>query len=268
MTVDIDTVTPQAAESLHGLLDAPGDPPGAGDPLPPLWHWLAFLPRVPQRDIGSDGHPHLSSEFAIPEGSRRMFAGGRLSFPGVARVGEPFHRSSEVLSVDEKTGRSGRLVFVMVRHTLISSGEAVITDEQDIVYRSGTSTPATSSSEEEKTVPDGQFERDLEITTPLLFRFSALTYNAHRIHYDRPYATGVEGYPGLVVHGPLQAVALAEMCRQNRMPLAEFSFRAERPAFDSGPIRLRLDIEGSEADLASYNSDGDRSMSAKALLAG
>lgn len=275
-----DVVTPQAAASLHGLLDAPGDPPAAGDPLPPLWHWLAFLPRVAQRDLGEDGHPHLSGHIDVPEGSRRMFAGGRLAFPGVAKVGDALRRKSELLSVEEKSGRSGRLVFVTIRHTLRSSQDVLITDEQDLVYRpgaarssSGAVSAGTSSAgvaAPTGQVPRADFERDLEMTTPLLFRFSALTYNAHRIHYDRRYATEVEGYPGLVVHGPLQAVALAELCRQNLpdMTMTSFSFRAERPAFDLGPIHLRADLGPEGAALASFDSDGALSTTATATFAG
>jgi 3-methylfumaryl-CoA hydratase len=241
--VATDTVTAAAAAALHGLLDASGDPPADGDPLPALWHWLAFLPRVPQRDLGADGHPKKGGFLPPVPLPRRMFVGGRIRFGTAAYVGAPLLRSSTVASVEDKTGRSGRLVFVAVHHQLATPDSATaIVEEQDLVYREPTPQQAAEVPVSESE-PTGSWPWtwDVAIDPTVLFRFSALTYNAHRIHYDRPYATGVEGYPGLVVHGPLQAVALAELCRR-QLPdraLTSFRFRALRPAFDDGPLQLR-----------------------------
>ena len=263
-----DTVTAGAAEALHGLLDSPGEPPHEGDPVPPLWHWLAFLPRVPQRELDADGHPRRGGFLPPVELPRRMFAGGRFSFVRPVRVGERLTRLSRVASVEEKEGRSGRLVFVTVRHEIGPAGGAVsIIEEQDLVYR-GPSGPVREPP------PAGEDDAwrwalDIAVDATLLFRFSALTYNAHRIHYDRTYATDVEGYPGLVVHGPLQAVALAELCRRHAgdRALASFSFRGVRPLFDNdATLKLRGGEEDGRALLVAAGA-GAPTMEAEAALA-
>jgi 3-methylfumaryl-CoA hydratase len=268
-----DLVTAGQAAALHGLLDSPGDPPVAGDALPPLWHWLAFLPRVPQRDLGSDGHPRRGGFLPPIELPRRMFAGGRYRFVGPLPVGAPMQRSSEVVSVEEKSGKSGALVFVKVRHSVSSDGAVAVVEEQDLVYRgdgggSGAPRPPAGGSDEAAETWEWTWELPIEPT--LLFRFSALTYNSHRIHYDRPYATSVEGYPGLVVHGPLQAIGLAELCRRNQpgRAMSEYRFRAVSPAFDDGPVRFagKLSGEGSQATLAAADHAGVRTMEASATF--
>lgn len=264
-----DVVTPEAAAALHGLLDGVGPPPEQHDPLPPLWHWLAFLPDAPQRDLGPDGHPKQGG-FLPPTGlPRRMWAGGRLDLPVPVAVGRRLHRTSLVTGVAEKKGRSGDLVFVEVTHQLESAGRAVIVEVQDIVYRgAGGAAPAGDDAGD----ADGwTWEEELATDPTLLFRFSALTYNAHRIHYDRAYATEVEGYPGLVVHGPLQAIALAELCRRH-LPdrrVAGFSFRSLRPAFDGAPLRLRgraFEDHNGLVHLAAVDADGHTTMTAEAAL--
>jgi 3-methylfumaryl-CoA hydratase len=263
-----DVVTPAVAAGVHGLFDGEDAPPGPGDLLPALWHWFAFLPRVRQRDIGRDGHPRLGAFMPPVMLERRMFAGARLSFAGQLRVGASLRRRSTVASVEEKKGRSGDLVFVTVAHEFSDPGAGRLTEEQDIVYRAAT-TEAAPSPPEEVAVPDTDWawRWDLEIDPTLLFRFSALTYNAHRIHYDRDYAMSVEGYPGLVVHGPLQAVALAELCRRHDpTPMATFAFRGVRPAFDEGPIRLRGRPDGDHVELAAFDRHGQVTTQARAVL--
>ena len=275
-----DVLTPAVAAALHGLLDAPGDPPAEGDPIPPLWHWLAFAPRVPQRELGADGHPR-TGRFLPPVTGRRMWAGGRLTFaPDRApRIGQHLRRRSEVSKVEEKEGRSGRLVFVTIAHEVRSTGdsdgstEAAVHELQDIVYRPpvdatasarATTSPGRNDPAQD---PGWDFGLDLVPDPTLLFRFSALTYNAHRIHYDRPYATEVEGYEGLVVHGPLQAIALAELCRRHLpdRPLRSFQFRGLRPAFDGNPLRLggRV-LDRTNVRLVALDSSGEVTMQADA----
>jgi 3-methylfumaryl-CoA hydratase len=262
-----DTVSPAAARALHGLLDAPGGPPAHGDPLPPLWHWLAFLPTVPQHELKDDGHPRLEGELARFNAASRMFAGGSFEFSAPLRVGEVLERTSTMGAIEEKTGRSGPLAFVRWRHQVFASGALAVTEEQDIVYRPGPPA-AVSACGPAQPVPDAPWAWELGISPTLLFRFSALTYNAHRIHYDRAYATEVEGYPGLVVHGPLQAVALVEVCRREAPArrLASFSFRALSPAFDAGPIHLRGTPAGDEVALATYDHEGRCTMRATAAF--
>jgi 3-methylfumaryl-CoA hydratase len=284
-----DTVSATAAAALHGLLDSPGPPPGPGDPLPPLWHWLAFLPDAPQAMLGRDGHPRLGGFLPPLTLPRRMWAGGRLTFSPGATVAAPLRRTSVVADITAKTGRSGDLVFVEVAHRLepFGAGAPTITETQDLVYRDappvappawppGTtgpgSAPATGGpagpSTAEGAGPDDAtwvWRIDLATDPTLLFRFSALTYNAHRIHYDRAYATGAEGYPGLVVHGPLQAIGLAELCRRFApdADLASYSFRARTPAFDGPPLRLRgrPDDRGG-AELVAFDEHGTPTLTA------
>ncbi len=264
-----DTVHATAAAALHGLLDGPGSAPTTGDAVPPLWHWLSFLPRAAQADLGPDGHPAADEVLPPAPLPKRMYAGGRFEFLREIPLGAEVHRGSRVTSVVEKSGRSGTLVFVTLRHELaLSDGELCVVEEQDLVYREASSAPGPALPEPGEIPGDWDLSWDLEIDPTLLFRFSALTYNAHRIHYDRAYATEVEGYPGLVVHGPLQAVALAELCRRHvERPLVAFEFRAGRPVFDHGPLRIRGRVEGDTVHLCTFDLGGNVAVQADATLA-
>jgi 3-methylfumaryl-CoA hydratase len=240
-------VDPWPAAAFADLIGA--DPPrlDPGDPLPPLWHWFYLLDHPAQAEIGADGHP-AGGPFLPPiPGRRRMFAGGRLRLDAPIGVGAELSSRSSVAAVTVKSGRRGDLAFVTVRHELTADGAPVGTEEQDIVYRSepagapprpATATPATAtpeSSTPESAAPEplGEWRSELATDPVLLFRFSALTYNGHRIHYDRPYATQTEGYPDLVVHGPLLALLALELPRLHApdRPVREFAYRLVRPAF-------------------------------------
>lgn len=271
-----DEVTARSVQALHDLLGASGPAPGGGDPVPPLWHWLAFLPRSPQSELQVDGHVPAASTPTEGE-HRRMFAGGRLEFVGDLRVGRPLVRSTTFSEPVVKEGRSGRLVFVTVRHEISCADEPAVIEEQDLVYRPvvatagpGASTPApasTAAPDEASASPPAELERVVVPDSRMLFRFSALTYNAHRIHYDLPYATGVEGYPGLVVHGPLQAILLAELLRaEGSTVIKEFRFRGVAPAFVDAPLRLRGERSGRTVELASIDPAGTTTMSATVTL--
>jgi 3-methylfumaryl-CoA hydratase len=268
----LDAVTPNMVAALHGLLDAPGAPPALGDPLPPLWHWLAFLPNAPQRELGGDGHPAESSFAPANHPPRRMFAGGRLTFEGDVPVGAVLTRHSRAASISTKEGRSGPLMFVEIDHEISTKDGSRISEVQDIVYRQAETTsksPPTTPLPE--TAPDDNWEWTyaLDPSPTLLFRFSALTYNAHRIHYDVPYVQDVEGYPNLVVHGPLQAIALAEVCRRNvpDQKVVSFAFRAEKPAFTGAPLLLRGRATGrSVVELQAVTAHNTVSMTATATL--
>jgi 3-methylfumaryl-CoA hydratase len=271
-----DTVTAGAAARLHALLDGPGPAPGSGDPVPPLWHWLAFLPDTPQSELGRDGHPVRGSFLPPIDLPRRMFGQGRLRFYGGMAVEEPLERQARVTRVAEKTGPSGRLALVTVAYSLFTDGREVLAEEQDLVYREPPPTDASVSGKLPAPVADDRgpdwpgwsLRRDLAVDERLLFRFSALTYNAHRIHYDRPYATSVEGYRGLVVHGPLQAVALAELCRlQVRDELRSLEFRLVAPAFDPDPLLLRGRVDDGIVTLAAFSA-GRLTATAEARLGG
>ncbi|MFD4248211.1 MaoC family dehydratase N-terminal domain-containing protein [Amycolatopsis thermoflava] len=227
-----EVVAPEPARALGALLDVPV-PDLSREGLPLLWHWLYLLDRPAQADLGPDGHPVRNCVPAPPgPGRRRMWAGGRVRTRGVLRCGEPATRRTRVASRADKQGRSGPLTFVTVEHLISQGGRVVVEERQDIVYR-----PATAgglpADEGAQVVPAGPGEWAIEVTPTLLFRFSALTYNAHRIHYDRDYARDVEGYPGLLTHGPLQALAMAEAARATGVGGdAEFSYRLVSPLFD------------------------------------
>lgn len=234
-------VDPWAMAAFAGLTGWPLPPPAEGDPLPPLWHWFTLTDHPAQPEIGADGHPAGGPLLPPVPGRRRMFAGGRLQLDAPVPVGGNLTRRSAVTGVTVKEGRSGELAFVTVRHELSVDGTAVGAEEQDIVYRSGAgetiprSVPRPETGEPE---PAGPWRLDLATGPVALFRFSALTYNAHRIHYDRPYATKTEGYPDLVIHGPLLALLAVELARVNApgRPVRGFEYRLTRPAFS--PARV------------------------------
>jgi len=244
------TMDPWRAQALHATLDSKDAPPLGGDPLPPCWHWSYFLDSAPSRELGPDGHPARGGFLPPVPLPRRMWAGSRLEFFAALRIGAPARRVSSVVDVREKSGRSGRLCFVTVRHETFAGETAdaalAIREEQDIVYRE----PArTASAAAIQTAPArAQWMRAWVLDAPRLFRYSALTFNSHRIHYDRDYATQVEGYPGLVVHGPLLATLMLEVVREQRAArqLRTFEFRALAPLFDDGGSVRACAIENDE----------------------
>lgn len=233
-----DTIGVERCVAMQAALDSPvfggAAPLAAGDPLPPLWHWLYFWDIAPRSGLGRDGHPRLGG-FLPPVGpARRMWAGSRVSFPGELKLGEPATRVSTIENIAEKEGRTGRLVFVTVRHELSGPGGPAIVDEHDIVYREDTGEPGATARPGEP-APDGADWRETVDPDPtLLFRYSGITFNGHRIHYDRDYATGVEGYGGLVVHGPLLATYMCGLAGHawSKRRVAGFEFRGMRPVFD------------------------------------
>ena len=234
-----DTITATPMAALAATLDRDDPPPRLGDPLPPLWHWLYFLPLHRQSQIGPDGHARRGGFLPPVPLPRRMWAGGRFQFGQPLRVGEQVCRTSTIADVSVKEGRSGTLVFVLVRHEIVGSFGGALTEEHDIVYRdlprAGDPSPPPR-----RAPADAVWRREITPDEVLLFRYSALTLNGHRIHYDRRYVTEVEGYPGLVVHGPLIATLLADLARRNdARPPTGFNFRASRPLFDTARFAVR-----------------------------
>jgi 3-methylfumaryl-CoA hydratase len=254
-----ETLAPEPAYALGGLLGVPVPDLDGGAGLPLLWHWLYLLDRPAQSDLGPDGHP-VRGVLPVPPapGLRRMWAGGRVRASGVLRCGEPATKLTRVLSMTGKVGRTGALTFVVVGHQIVQRDQVVVDEEQDVVYREPTSAAGTagpSDVSDADIVPAGDGEWEIPVSPTLLFRFSALTYNAHRIHYDRDFARDVEGYPGLLTHGPLQALAMAEAARAARggtdhwVPAAGqerfFDYRLLSPLFDhQGLIVSAADGEG------------------------
>ena len=263
-----DAVTAAPLAALAATLDRDDPAPTVGSAVPPLWHWLYFLPITRQSELGPDGHPRRGGFLPPVALPRRMWAGGRLRFDGALRVGDAATRRSTIADVAAKSARSGPLVFVTVRHAISTAAGVAITEEHDIVYRElaapGTvSLPAAAPRDE-------TFAREIAVDEVLLFRYSALTFNGHRIHYDRRYVTEVEGYPGLVVHGPLIATLLLDLLRRERPEavVRAFDFKAVSPLFDLQPFTVCGRAESaSRFALWARNADGGLAMQASAEIA-
>jgi 3-methylfumaryl-CoA hydratase len=265
-----DTVTPAPVAALAATLDRDDPAPKDGDVLPPLWHWLYFLPRYRKSEVGPDGHA-LRGGFLPPIPlPRRMWAGGRVTFEAPLHVGESISRESRIIDVTDKVGRSGPLAFVVVRHTISGEKGVAIVEEHDIVYR-GDAKSADASAMPPLAPVDSAWSREIDPDPVLLFRYSALTFNSHRIHYDRRYVTDVERYPGLVVHGPLIATLLTDLLRHGlpHAQVAAFTFRAVSPLFDIAPffVRGQPGHDASSVRLWACNVHGALAMDATATLA-
>jgi 3-methylfumaryl-CoA hydratase len=234
--------TPSAA--FAGVLDQ--RPPGPE--LPPLWTGFHFLELPTTAELGADGHPREGHFLPPIPNRRRMFAGGRLTVREPLFLGDTVTRRSALTSIVPKTGRSGDMLFVTLRHEFVRDGSVVQTEEQDVVYRQqepGAPRPVPAPGPAALPSP-AEWEIGLVPDEVLLFRMSALTYNAHRIHHDLPYTTQVEGFPGLVVHGPLLALLLLELPRRFApgQRVASFEYRLRTPAFANSPLLARRDGEG------------------------
>ena len=240
---DRDVLAARHARLMAATLDLD---PGAlhpGAPLPPLWHWLYFWAIARRSALGDDGHPRQGILPELPEG-RRMWAGSSVTFHRPLAIGAEVTRHSTVRDVTEKAGRGGRLIFIEVAHEIADHDGPALTDRHHIVYRPP---PDGSPPRPPEPAPKtADLSQAWQADPTLLFRYSALTYNGHRIHYDQPYATGEEGYPGLVVHGPLLATLMAGAAQalQPERPLASFAFRATAPVFADEPFTVLADRGG------------------------
>jgi 3-methylfumaryl-CoA hydratase len=251
-----DIVTARQARQMAATLDMSGPSFADGDPLPALWHWMGWTPETPMAELGPDGHPAKGGFLPPVPLERRMWAGGRLEFLAPLRIGETLHRRSEILNVAEKTGSTGRMVFVTVRHEVTGQDGLAIREEQDIVY---IAMPDRFTPPPPVPAAPAAWRQDVAMDSVRLFRFSALTFNAHRIHFDLPYATAVEKYPGLVVHGPMQAMLLMQAARGRsggNVPRG-YRFRGVRPLFHFDALSLQGEgvADGAEA-LATVNGEG------------
>lgn len=264
----LDDLHPFPARALGNALghDAPI---GAGDALPPSWQWLYFLDTPTASGTGPDGHPEERDSFLPPAPlPRRMWAAGAFEIERALRLGTPASRRSAIRSVDTKSGKSGSLVFVTIDHTFSQLDRVCIREEQNMVYREMPAGPAPLPPGEAAPA-DADWSRTVTPDPVLLFRYSALTYNSHRIHYDRRYAMEREFYPALVVHGPLLASLLLDLAR-TQLPhssIAAFRFRAVRPTFDIHPFTLSGKREGQNLKLWSADGEGMLCMTASAKLA-
>ena len=264
---DLAMAWPVAA--LAATLDRDDPEPKAGDAIPPGWHWLYFLETARASELGRDGHPKRGGFMPPVTLPRRMWAGGRLEFLCPLHVGETIERVSEIRSVDAKQGKSGNLVFVTVRHTVRAAGNTAVVEEHDIVYRDAAK-PGDPPPKGKPAPATAAWRRDVTADEAMLFRFSALIFNAHRIHYDLDYCRNKEHYPGLIVHGPLQTILLLDLARR-KVPgraVKKLDYRALYPVFH----HERFTVNGSpgaggKVELWTANAAGSYAMSSTATLA-
>jgi len=278
---ETDVVTAVPPTALAATLDIPVSDFTKQQILPPLWHWLYFLPTARQSEIGPDGHPRRGDFLPPVDLPRRMWAGSQIEFHKPIHIGDEIERKSVIESVTSKTGKSGQLVFVKVKHTIsstntdktVASDSPNITEFHDIVYRQAANSTKPDTSNARPKPADvipakAQWEHKIQADDVLLFRYSALTFNGHRIHYDRRYVTEVEGYPGLVVHGPLIATLLLNTaCTElNNQKVASFEFKARSPLFDIHPFHVcgSTTNNGDTAELWAKDHSGNLAMHATA----
>lgn len=261
--VGMDIVSDDLARKYHATFDSPGEAPKAGEIVPRLIHFCLAQPAAPTAALGPDGHPARGGFLPPVPLPRRMWAGGAFVFHGDLRVGDAVKRMSRIADVVLKEGRTGTLCFVTVQHRVEANGTLVLEERQDIVYRDLDT--AGSAAKPPPIAEPGTHRRSMKAEAPLLFRYSALTFNGHRIHYDRRYVTEVEGYPGLIVHGPLQAALLCNYAAELRgAPPKRFNFRGLSPLFDDDAFALHADEEDAGLKLWTARQSGQLCMMAEA----
>ena len=261
-----DIVTAQLVKALRATLFIDIGNPAEGDAAPFTTHWCLAQPVAPMNELGPDGHPARGGFLPPVPLPRRMWAGGQLEFLDALRVGDDVTRSSRIADVTLKTGSTGALCFVTVDHTITTRRGVAIRERQDIVYRDVTPAGAQKAPATPSPGPTAQ-HRETHMADPvLLFRYSALTFNGHRIHYDRDYVTKVEGYPGLIFHGPLQAALLVEFAAKlhgGKSP-KRFSYRGVQPLFDGAEFSVNADDGANEMAVWTANADSVPTMKATA----
>jgi 3-methylfumaryl-CoA hydratase len=261
----VDPIPAFPAAAMAAVLDR-DEAPHAGDALPPLWHWLYFHELHKSSELTDSGHPRLGGFLPPVPLPRRMWAGGRVSFQRPLRIGEEARRVSTVTEVSHKQGASGALVFVVVRHEISGREGPAIVEEHDIVYREA-ARPGSAPPAPQRSTAHALWKIEMTFGVPLLFRYSALIFNANRIHYDRPYAVE-QGYRGIVVHGPLIATLLADLAHRNaNSPIASFRYRLLSPLADGEPCAFCGAPEGTTVKLWAEGPDRVLVAQAEAELA-
>jgi 3-methylfumaryl-CoA hydratase len=267
-TSDADTLSVRHAHLMAATLGISPAALSAGAPLPPLWHWIYFLIGSPPSELGRDGHPARGGFLPPVPLPNRMWAGGRLEFAAPLPLGAAVEKRSRIESVEHKQGRSGELVFVTVRHDVLHEGRTAITEYHDIVYKEPTLPGSRSPVRAESVMPEAQHSRRFEPNSTTLFRYSALTFNGHRIHYDVDYCREVEGYGNLVIHGPLHATLLAMYAEEIvGKPLRTFRYRGMQPSVLGAELTINASMNGGEATVWTALPDGSVSMQAEATFA-
>jgi len=261
-----DVIEPARSNALRAALGDPA-PKQSGEDMPLLHHWLYFWNVQPPAGLGEDGHPAKGGFLPPVPLPRRMWAGGRLEFLQPLKLGERATKVSKILDVQEKTGKTGRLVFVTVEHRLSGENGLAVIEEQDLVYREPAAPGSITGPSGNGPAPEAPWCESLDPDTVLLFRYSALTMNGHRIHYDLPYARDEEAYPALVVHGPLQASLLIDLAaRRLGKPISKFSFRGQQPAFAGAPLFVCGETSEEGASVWT-EQDGRKNMTASVTAA-
>lgn len=232
-----------------------------GDALPPLWHWLYFHDLAKAADLGQDGHPKLGLFLPPVPLPRRMWAGGSFVFHTPLRLSDTVTRTSVIRSITPKAGRSGALYFVTVEHTVTTEGVLNLVEEQHLVYRELTSEAPASQAQAAPPVAD--YAQSYTLDSTALFRYSALTFNGHRIHYDVDYCRTVEGYPNLVIHGPLVATLLLDLYCQQGQPAHWFRYRARTPLFLPNAFAVNGKTDEAGTRLWASNHEGGLAMEAE-----
>lgn len=261
-----DTISPRLVESYNSIFNAEPNSK-AGEIAPVGIQWCLAPDMAPMKELGPDGHPERGGFLPPIAFPRRMWAGGNLTFSGAFRVGDEIVKHSVIKDVVLKTGRTGPLIFVTVHHDYEAPRGLVLSERQDIVYRERDGTPATSTPVSANAAPEADRIVAIDASTPLLFRYSAVTFNGHRIHYDFNYAANEEGYPGLIFHGPLQASYLLRMAvtsADGSLP-RDFSFRSVKPLYAGGHITANAKALDGQISLWIADQQGQRTMEATAI---
>ena len=263
-------ITPAQVNRLAAVLDEPAPDYEEGDRLPLLWHWVFFIKPVPHSGLGRDGHPKRGGFLPPVTLPRRLFAGMKTEFLHPLIIGLEAERESEVIDITEKSGTSGDLVFVRIRNSIRQQGNLCVVEEQEIVYQDK---GAPVVLPEVKPFPEpaaNSWTKELIVDAEMLFSFSAVTFNSHRIHYDRTYAATEEGYPALVVHAPLVAMLLLQLLKDNTdKTVRQFEYRALAPLFDDQPVRLTVVTEGVDTiTMQAQRSDGKIAARARCAMFG
>ena len=259
-------IDPTRVAAMHAALGATDPVPGTGDALPAFWHWGHFWVIEPPDRLGRDGHPDHGAFMPAISLPRRMWAGGEVTFHRPIMIGEPATRVSEAAPLLKKTGRTGPLEFVTVHHRILQDDALSVEERQDLVFREDP-VPGEEAPAPPRARTDDELTRSYSVTTTDLFRYSALTFNGHRIHYDLDYAVAIEGYPGLVVHGPLMALRLMELATDELGPLGQFRFRARAPVFHTEGFEACGRRTEAGMDLWIRVEDGRLAMDAEATFA-
>ena len=257
-----DVLTPGLLDRYRATL---GDDGPSNNLAPPGLHWCLCLPDTPMAELGPDGHPKRGGFMPPIPLPRRMFAASDIAFLAPLEAGAEIERVSTIASITEKSGKTGQLVFVEVEHLTLADGAEAVREQQTIVYREAAIGPIPLPETGSADLSAWPVTHMVEPAETLLFRYSALSFNAHRIHYDAPYAHDEEGYPALVVHGPLMASLLMQLAAEEKgEPLKRFAFRAKSPAFAGQPIHLCCRAEREGMALAVVGDDGRTVMEAGA----